>query len=177
MKHLKAVQESEDMEITYAKRWGACEMEFLRKGLGRIERKFGSGGKWSAARSGEVRREDKREEEKRRGKWTWRNRGQRTVRKARGQNIYQRFVQNGLGGNWRNLYSLGVGFFFWTKLGYPWQLFSPPCSQPACNDRQQAVLTGCCVRKFPHYLKCLSCIKYYPVHCVHLWREIMKYKT
>lgn len=43
-------------------------MEFLRKGLGRIERKFGSGGKWSAARSGEVRREDKREEEKGRRK-------------------------------------------------------------------------------------------------------------
>lgn len=34
-------------------------MESLRGGLGRMERKFGSGGKWSAARSSEVRREGK----------------------------------------------------------------------------------------------------------------------
>lgn len=67
MKHLKAVQESEDMEVTYARSWGACEV-FLREGLGRMERMFGSGGKWSAARSREVRRAGKSKEEKGRGK-------------------------------------------------------------------------------------------------------------
>lgn len=72
-------------------------VEFLREGLGRMKRKE-SGGK---RRSSEVRCEGKgkSKEENGREKETWRNRGQSIMRKAGGHNIYQSFVQYGLGGS------------------------------------------------------------------------------